>query len=224
MLTVGLLVCGPAAAAAVVVFDTTFARAPHRRPVFQLDQRFSILNGKVVGTNGFKAGIEWRGRMRAGIGLYRLSGGVPTRVRQPPGTPPGTRDEVRFRYGVVYGEYVFIGDRRWELSTPLQVGIGGYYTKYSYPDGAVGRTKSEILYLVEPSVAAHYRVFRWVGLGAGTGYRQVFASGSQPEDQISGYIFFARVKLFLGELYKVVRGREQLFTQQGLRRDGEVVR
>lgn len=220
LLVVGGLAAVPAAAAAPVVpSDTSFVRHSHRRPVFQLDQRFSILNGKVVGTNGFKGGIEWRGRWRAGLGLYRLSGGVPTRTTQPPGTPPGTRDEVRFRYGVVYGEYVFIGKPRWELSTPLQLGIGGYYTKYSFPDGGVARTNSRILYLVEPSVAAHYRIFRWVGLGAGAGYRQVFASGDQPEDQISGYIFFARVKLFLGDLYKVVRGRQRLLSQDGLRKE-----
>ncbi len=35
-------------------------------------------------------------------------------------------------------------------------------------------------------------------------------SGQQPKDQISGYIFFARAKLFLGDLYKVVRGHERL--------------
>ncbi|MBT9393663.1 hypothetical protein KLP40_10860 [Hymenobacter sp. NST-14] len=221
LLTAGWLAARPAAATVIARFDTTFVRNGHRRPVFQFDQRFSILNGKVVGINGVKGGLEWRGRWRAGLGVYRLSGGVPTRAAQPVGTPPGTRDEVRFRYLAGYGEYVFIGNRRWELSTPLQIGIGSYYTKYSYPDGGVYRTPSEILYLVEPSVAAHYRVFRWVGLGAGTGYRQIFASGPKPADEISGYIFFARVKLFLGDLHKVVRGRERLFTQKGLKRVNE---
>ncbi|RSK31774.1 hypothetical protein [Hymenobacter metallilatus] len=200
--------------------DSTFVRQSHRRAVFQFDQRYSILNGTVVGINGVKGGIEWRGRWRAGLGVYRLSGGVPTRAVQPAGFPAGTRDEVRFRYLAAYGEYVFIGNPRWELSTPLQLGIGSYYTKYSFPDGGVLRTNKQVLYLAEPSVAAHYRVFRWVGLGAGTGYRQVFASGQQPEDQISGFIFFGRVKLFLGDLLKVVRGHERLFSQKGLKDKG----
>ncbi|RSK48791.1 hypothetical protein [Hymenobacter rigui] len=218
---VGLgLIVAPAAAlagpAATGTDDSTFVRQSHRRAVFQFDQRFSILNGKVVGINGLKGGIEWRGRWRAGLGVYRLSGGVPTRIPQPLEFPAGTRDEVRFRYLAAYGEYVFIGNRRWELSAPLQLGLGNYYTKYYFPDGGVLRTNRQVLYMVEPSVAAHYRVFRWVGLGAGTGYRQVFASGEKPEDQISGYIFFGRVKLFLGDFIKVVRGHERLFSQRGL--------
>ncbi|QJX45509.1 hypothetical protein HMJ29_00560 [Hymenobacter taeanensis] len=197
--------------------DSTFVRQAHRRAVFQFDQRFSILNGKVVGINGVKGGIEWRGRWRAGVGVYRLSGGVPTRAAQPEGTPPGTHDEVRFRYLAAYGEYVFIGNQRWELSTPLQLGAGSYYTKYYFPDGGVRRTSKEVIYMLEPSVAAHYRIFRWVGVGAGGGYRQALAAGEAPEDDMSGIIFFGRVKLFLGDFVKVVRGHERLFTQQGLK-------
>ncbi|WP_139920504.1 hypothetical protein [Hymenobacter sp. DG01] len=204
------------AATAPAYSDSTFVRQKHRRAVFQFDQRFSILNGKVVGINGLKGGIEWRGRWRAGLGVYRLSGGVPTRIEQPEGTPAGTRDEVRFRYLVAYGEYVFIGNPRWELSTPLQLGGGSYYTKYYFPDGGIRRTNSQFLFVIEPSIAAHYRVFRWIGLGAGTGYRQVMAAGKLPQDDMSGVIFFGRVKLFLGDFIKVVRGHERLFSQQGL--------
>lgn len=212
-----LLSASPGRAATTpAYYDSTFVRQNHRRAVFQIDQRFSLLNGKVVGINGLKGGIEWRGRWRAGLGVYRLSGGVPTRIAQPEGTPTGTRDEVRFRYLVAYGEYVFIGNPRWELSTPLQLGGGSYYTKYYFPDGNVRRTNNQFLFVIEPSIAAHYRVFRWIGLGAGTGYRQVMAAGKLPQDDMSGVIFFGRVKLFLGDFIKVVRGHERLFSQQGL--------
>lgn len=217
----GLLLAAPARAHPSLPppDDSTFVRQSHRRAVFQFDQRFSILNGKVVGINGVKGGIEWRGRWRAGVGVYRLSGGVPTRIAQPEGTPPGTRDEVRFRYLAAYGEYVFIGNPRWELSVPLQLGAGSYYTKYYFPDGGIRRTNKQVLFLVEPSVAAHYRVFRWVGVGAGAGYRQVAAAGGrQPDDEMSGVIFFGRVKLFLGDFLKIVRGHEPLFSQEGLKR------
>lgn len=210
-LLAGGLAAQPARAASPP--DSTFVRRSHRRAVFQIDQRFSIINGKVVGINGLRGGVEWRGRWRTGLGFYRLSGGLLTRQALPEGLPAGTRDEVRFRYVAGYGEYVFIGNRRWELSTPLQIGVGSYYTRFFFPDGHSERSSRRVLYLVEPSVGAHYRIFRWVGIGAGTGYRQVFASGQQPEDQISGYIFFARAKLFLGDLYKVFRGHERLLSQ-----------
>ncbi|UYZ63532.1 hypothetical protein [Hymenobacter weizhouensis] len=209
----------PALAPSAATDDTTFVRQAHRRPVFQFDQRFSLLQGKLVGINGLKAGVEWRGRWRAGLGVYLLSGGVPTRGGVPAALPAATRDELRFRYVSAYGEYVLIGNPRWELSVPLQLGVGNFYSKYYLPDGSVQRSPKELIYMVEPTAMSHFRVFRWIGLGAGAGYRQMVFVNDQLEDQLSGVIFTGRVKLFLGDLYKVVRGRQRLFSQRGLRRE-----
>ena len=197
--------------------DSSFVRQAHRRPVFQVDQRFSLLNGKVVGINGLKGGIEWNGRLRAGLGVYLLSGGVPTDAPLPPDLPPNTRDELRFRYLVGYGEYVLIGNPRWEVSAPIQVGVGKFYSRYQLPDGGVRRSAKDQIYILEPSIASHYRLFQWLGLGAGAGYRQMLFINDKLEDELSGAIFYGRVKLFLGDLYKIARGRQKLFSQDGLR-------
>jgi hypothetical protein len=207
------------AAGTTAVADSTFVRQRHRRPVFQFDQRFSLLNGKVVGINGLKGGVEWNGRLRAGLGLYLLSGGVPTDAPLPPDLPPGTRDELRFRYVVGYGEYVLIGNPRWELSAPLQIGIGNFYSRYQFPNGGVRRSSKDLIYILEPSVAGHYRIFQWLGLGAGAGYRQMMFIDDKLEDELSGVIFYGRVKLFMGDLYKIARGRQKLFSQDGLRHE-----
>lgn len=203
-------------AAHVAPPDTSQVRQSHRRVVFQFDQRYSLLNGSIVGINGLKAGIEWRGRLRTGLGVYLLSDGVPTDVALPAHLPAGTRDELRFRYVAAYGEYVVVGTPRWELSTPTQLGIGRYYARYEKPDGAVERTPKQLIYILEPSVAGHVRIFRWIGLGAGGGYRQMLFQANALESELNGPIFFGRVKLFLGDLYKIVRGRQRLFSQQGL--------
>ncbi|GAB2967313.1 hypothetical protein GCM10027048_42500 [Hymenobacter coalescens] len=207
----------PAAAAALPP-DSSRVRQAHRRVVFQFDQRFSLLQSQLVGINGLKLGVEWRGRLRTGVGLYFLSNGLPTSAPFPSFVPPGARDEVRFRYAALYGEYVLIGNPRWELSTPVQAGLGRYYLRYQYPDGTVYRTPRQHIWLIEPTIGGHMRVFRWIGLGAGVGYRQALLTADKLEDDISGAIFYGRVKLFLGDLYKVVRGRQRLFSQQGLHR------
>ncbi|MCR5889220.1 hypothetical protein LRS06_15895 [Hymenobacter sp. J193] len=215
----GVLGCGwlaTAAGAEPLPPDSSRVRQSHRRLVFQFDQRYSVLNGSVVGINGLKVGVEFRGRVRTGLGLYLLSDGVPTDVALPAHLPAGTRDELRFRYVAAYGEYVVKGTPRWELSTPTQLGIGRYYARYEKPDGEVERTPRRLIYMFEPSVAGHVRVFRWVGVGAGGGYRQMLFMNNALESELNGPIFFGRVKLFLGDLYKIVRGRQRLFSQQGL--------
>lgn len=198
--------------------DSVYVRQAHRKIVFQFDQRYSFFGDKLVGINGLKLGLEWRGRIRGGVGLYLLSPGteVPTPVGA--GQPEGTRTELRFRYAALYGEYVVAGTPRWEISTPVQVGVGKYFQQYRSPDGMQSRSRDDRVFVVEPSVAGHYRFFRWIGLGAGLGWREVGFAGNRLPLTVDGPIFYGRVKLFLGDLYKVARGRDRLFTQRGLRR------
>nr|AGU11757.1 hypothetical protein [uncultured organism] len=198
--------------------DSTHVRVRHRRLVAQFDQRFSPLNGKLVGINGIKLGIDWRGRLRTGLGVYLLSGGVPTSIAGPMMFPAATRTELRFRYVVAYGEYVLIGTPRWELSTPTQFGFGRVLGRYYFPNGSREQSPIDHIWLIEPSLVGHMRIFRWVGVGAGAGYRQMlFLNGSQ-ERELSGFILIGRVKLFLGDLYKIAQGRERLLSQKGLHR------
>ncbi|WP_324677043.1 hypothetical protein [Hymenobacter sp. GOD-10R] len=198
--------------------DSTYVRARHRRLVAQFDQRFSPLNGKLVGINGVKLGLEWRGRLRTGLGVYLLSGGVPTNPSGPVIFPAATSTELRFRYVVAYGEYVLIGTPRWELSTPTQIGFGKVFGRYYLPDGSRQQSPTDHIWLIEPSIVGHMRVFRWVGVGAGAGYRQMLFQNSNQERELSGFILIGRVKLFLGDLYKIARGRERLLSQRGLHR------
>lgn len=207
---------GSASAAHAGGDDSSFVRQAHRRLTFQFDQRYSLVNSQLVGINGLKLGLEWRGRYRVGAGLYLLSPGIRAVTVDP--ALAGSNAELRFRYVAVYGEYVLLGNPRWEISTPVQIGYGKYSHESRSAEGKSLRSLRDRIWLLEPTVGGHYRVFRWFGLGAGVGWREAFSVKPQYGNQLDGPIFYGRVKLFLGDLYKVVRGRERLFTQRGLRR------
>ena len=196
-----------------VVAGPDSSQARPRKIVAQLDQHYSPLNGKLVTIYGLKLGVEWRGRLRAGLGGYRLSSGVPTPLPPPPDLPAAATQELRFRYLTVYGEYVLIGTPRWELSTPTQLGFGRVFASYGLPDGGRGRSSVDRIWLVEPSLVGHMRVFRWIGVGVGAGYRQMLFLDSPADRELSGAIFIGRVKLFLGDLYRILRTRERLLSQ-----------
>ena len=219
-LSTPLLADGPHGAAPLggqpapyLVPDSSFVRRHYRKLVVQLDQRYSPLNGKLVNIYGLKLGVEWRGRVRAGLGAYRLSSGVPTTLPAPSYLPADATQELRFRYLTVYGEYVLIGTPRWELSTPTQLGFGRVFASYRLPDGSRERSSVERIWLVEPSLVGHVRVFRWIGVGAGAGYRQMLFLDSRAERELSGLILLGRVKLFLGDLYQILRTRQHLLAQ-----------
>lgn len=204
--------------AATALHDSVTVRQAHRRFTFQLDIRNSIINHRVVTLPGLKLGVEWRGRIRTGLGVYLLSNGIPSRQPIPSELPAATSAELRLRYVAGFGEYVVLGNPRWELATQLQLGVGKTYAHYELPGGSVVRSPKKVIWLVEPSVAAQMRVYRWLALGSGLGWRQPVFVNSLTQRELNGPVFYGRVKVSLGDLYKIARGRERVFSQRGLRR------
>ena len=194
-------------------------RISHRRLVVQYDSRYSILNYHFTTINGLKLGVEFKNRFRTGAAIYFLSTGVPTRQARPENAAPNAVAELRFRYLAAYGEYVLLETPRWEMSSNLQLGMGSAYVLYATPDGKSVKTPKEFMGVVEPSVAGQMRVFRWVGLGAGAGWRQPVLVSKAIQRELNGPVFYLRAKLFLGDLLKVMRNRQPLFTQDGLRKE-----
>ncbi|WP_073111649.1 hypothetical protein [Hymenobacter daecheongensis] len=213
----GVLLAGPAVAQSAD-YATDSAQL-HRRPVFQLDVRNSILNRRYVTLLGLKLGVEWRGRVRTGIGVYLLSSPIPSRQPLPAELPATTRSELRFRYVAGYGEYVLIRTRRWEMSSQLQLGVGKSYSRFFVPDGTILRSPKETIWLAEPTVAGQMRVFRWFSVGTGLGWRQPVFVPRNLQRELNGPVFYGRAKVSLGDLYKTLRFKRRLFSQTGLRAD-----
>ena len=67
--------------------------------------------------------------------------------------------------------------------------------------------------VAEPTLAAQLRVYRWAGAGTGLGWRQpVFVPGAI-QRELNGPVFYLRANRFLGELVKVLKNGEPLFSQ-----------
>ena len=222
-LVLGLLLLSTArlaeAAPGVVPRDSSKAELvfTRRRPVVQYDSRYSIINGHRCTINGLKLGLELRGRMRVGAAVYFLSTGIPTRQPLPDNAAEDADAELRFRNLALYGEYVVLENNRWELSANLQTGLGWVYVLYRTEDNITDRTPRDFMGLIEPSVAAQMRLFRWASLGTGAGWRQPVLVPSAIRHEISGPIFYGRVKIMVGPLWHIAHHHERLFTQDGIR-------
>ena len=199
----------------------------HRRLVVQYDSRYSIINSHFCTINGLKLGLEWKGRVRTGAAIYLLSSRIPTRLEPPDNAADEADATLRFYNIALYGEYVLLENRRWELTSNLQTGMGT--VRVEYTDEAFNRlrTPRDFIALVEPSVAAQMRLFSWAGFGAGAGWRQTLFVSPLVRRELSGPIFYVRAKVLIGPLIKIVRKREPLFSQddtrvRGLRRRDRV--
>jgi hypothetical protein len=179
---------------------------PKRRPhfVFNFDTRYTLLQNDPARISGLKAGLEWCDHIRTGVGFYALS--TPVITKLPTTGPDGKPIEARVKlaYAAVYGEYVMLRNKRWELSVPVQLGFGKTMNVYQNSMGEIQRTEKIPLWLVEPSVSGHYKVYSWVGVGAGAGYRQTLNDPRRETRQLNAPIYYVKVKLFAGELYRLL--------------------
>lgn len=189
-----------------------------RKLVLQIDSRYSIINRKFCTINGVKLGLEWPGRVRTGAAFYFLSSRIPTRIEPPADANDENPDAtLRFYNIALYGEYIIIENPRWELGANLQGGLGSLRVQYYDEKKDLAHSPRDFIGLIEPSAAAQMRLFPWVSLGAGAGWRQTLFVPPLVRAEISGPIFYVRAKLLITPLVRALRRHEPIFTQEGLR-------
>lgn len=169
-----------------------------KKVVFNFDNRNSFINDQRVQISGIKLGIEWKNRLRTGVGFYFLS--PETKHNAPPpddNVKIPIEARIRFSYFALYGEYVFIDHKRWELSAPVQFGLGT--AEYYFPERDK-MPKKRTITLIEPSISAHYKIFPWIGVGVGAGYRQMLGNSNNIEHNLDAPIYYGKVKIFPGAI------------------------
>jgi hypothetical protein len=193
--------------------SVTAEKAPKFRFVFNFDTRYTLLENDRARISGLKTGIEWKNKYRAGLGYYFLSSPIVTKL-------PATIDQaavearVKLAYAAVYGEYVLVRSRKWEVSTPVQLGFGLTRNQYQNNKGETISTARVPLWLIEPSVSGHYKVYSWAGIGAGAGYRQVLCQANRETSQLNAPIYYIKAKFFVGELYRQFRKNRLMATEE----------
>lgn len=192
-------------ASAQITADSVFkAASPKAKFVFNFDTRYTLVQNNQARISGLKAGIEWKQKFRTGLGMYALSSPLVTKFTTNPDQKVA-EVKMKFRYAAVYGEWVLLRNKHWELSAPLQVGFGEIRNQYFDKQDQLLQTDYKPLWLIEPSVAAHYKIYTWVGLGAGAGYRQMLNHQQLQNNQLNAPIYYIKVKVFVGDLYRQFR-------------------
>ncbi|KAA9331118.1 hypothetical protein [Adhaeribacter soli] len=202
----GLLAAVSLPLSAAVPADSALVNTlqPKVRFVFNFDTRYTLLDNDRARISGLKTGLEWKNKYRAGLGYYFLSSPLVTQLPVAADQAP-VEARVKFAYVAGYGEYVFLKTERWEASVPLQIGVGKTLNQYHNQQGQVVNTERVPLLLFEPSVSGHYKIYNWVGVGAGAGYRHMLNQARQETSHLNAPIYYVKAKLFVGELYRQVK-------------------
>lgn len=189
----------------------SFRTNPKPKIFLTFDRTGSFVGGKPANTNEIKMGLEFRKKIRLGIGFGALVSDVVAQKRVL--TPDTGHDslvaaQLSLSFLSLNAEYIFYDSKRWQMAMPIGMGFGTSYFSY-FENTGEGEYKTKRL--DEGGVVmfnAHglltYRIIRWVGLSAGAGYRVAVVSNSKVEENFNSPVYIFKIRIFLGEIYKSV--------------------
>ncbi len=173
---------------------------------FKFDNRDSFIEHSRARIFGIVAGVNYGKRVMIGLGYNQL---------YPPTTnfdekryyinQYGRKDSViehlKLYYISLSAEYIFYQTKHWELSLPLQIGVGDTYFKYSI-DGVSRRVGENLNFVYEPAVSIQYKPIKWVGIGADMGYRFMVTSQRKLNQKFTSPIYAFKLLIYYSEIYK----------------------
>jgi hypothetical protein len=168
-------------AKAQVKGDTLVIYRPEKfnRFVLNLDNRTSLLNGKIFSLIGLKAGISIHHRWRLGTSYHQLL--VPTEVSYSNRGLNYTR-KLSLWYGGVFVEWVILHRKQYEISMPLSYGLGHLQSIPLNHTQSTSTAFTEVMQVAELTLSGYFKLANWMGPGFGFGYRALLSDNSQPNN------------------------------------------
>ena len=169
---------------------------------FNFDARGTFIERKHINIFGVNAGItfgEKRNRLTAGY--YWLGYNAARRLvnwhnifPNPLNLSYYTATDVRFANFAYW--HTAIRNKRWVLSTPLEIGIGNQNTRFrDLFDGLTSGSRKDYFIPLQVGVYGEYRALRWAGINSQIGYRNALSSGEFRE-RFSGFYYSYGINLY----------------------------
>jgi hypothetical protein len=180
----------------------------------KLDGKNSFVENSRAKIFGAKLGISYGKRVHFGIGynqLYPPSDGLDQVLyfRNDHSELFPVIARLHMYYVSAYAEYTFYTTKHWQLSMPLQFGIGkSYYTYRLY--GNKFRIDESFNFIYEPAISVEYKIVKWFGLGADVGYRFMVANDKHLNKNFTSPTYAFKFLIYYGEIYKSLFPRSKL--------------
>jgi hypothetical protein len=166
------------------------------RLIANLDSRNAFISSNGVRVLGFKVGLLYDDKLAFGLGYNQLSSTYRNTIIY-----QGEEARVKLAYWYLspYLEYTFYRDKKWELSIPVQIGIGdSYYKLVDQQDKAI---YNKLVLSYEPAISFQYRVLNYFGVGMGVGYRLMIIPNRELEERFTSPVYMLKFKVYFEDLY-----------------------
>ncbi len=175
-------------------------------PFFKFDNRNSFIENSRAKILGIKAGICYGHRLQFGIGYNQLYPPTTNFDNQHHfinnyGQKDSVTEKLKLFYVSLDVEYSFFQTKHWQISMPLQIGLGDSYYKYT-----IGKESTKLgenfNFVYEPAVSVEYKPIKWVGIGADIGYRFMITQEQKLNQKFTSPIYAFNLLIYYSEILK----------------------
>lgn len=176
------------------------------RVIFNFDFRNTFVDAERVRFYGLRIGAQ-RGRDLLAVGFYGLGDAYVQRQVLVEGV--GIRDHlIDFDYVALSYERLLVNSRSWDIGIPLSIGLGTYRRAYINEENRTVPYAVNELVPLEATLQIDLKIFKWLYIGTGMGYRHVLAADPAASRILSDWTWYGKVGLRLGVLARgIINGK-----------------
>lgn len=182
----------------------------------RLESRYSFLNNSPTKVSGVRLGLSFRRKLRVGIGYSWLDTDVKDAklITDAFGNLKYTNEYLKFGYVCYYADFVFHKTKRWQLSVPIQVGAGMYWTQYN--DGLKTiKSKQRLLLFYEPGITVQFKATRWCGLGLDICARLALRNTKYVGEKLNSFILAPKLLIWFDQIFYMTFPKSKITQKYG---------
>ena len=184
--------------------SASFRKIP--MPFFSFESNNSFVGKTPAWVTGYKVGVTFNSRISFGYGWYKLVSDIVEnkKVQSESGHDTIVPAQLEMKYKGISMSYVYLKNNKWVLSASLQPGWGKSYFEYFESRGNAARAFEHNVVMLEFGSGAQYKIVRWVGVGAGIGYRVMLKNNPSFDYNFNTLNYYLGIRIYIDEIYKTV--------------------
>jgi hypothetical protein len=185
---------------------TSFTKKP--KLIFRWDSHGSFITNTPARMTVLGAGLRFGNYARVGMAIEWLNSNIYRNKIVPSDSTGVDTVAAKLNYGLVsfYSNIVVARIKKWEFAVPFELGFGASSYTYNNKAGTLKEFAKGGIITVEPMFMAEYKIFRWLGVGAGLGLRLVPVGNRQMKENFNSLLWDANMSVYFGEIYRLVKG------------------
>ena len=177
----------------------------------RLESRYSFLNHTATEVSGVRLGLSFKRKLRAGIGYSWLNTPVSDKklITDSYGVLRMTDNYLKFGYVCIYADFVFHKTQRWQLSVPIQVGVGSYWTQY-HNGSQIISSKKRLLLCYEPGITVQFKITRWCGLGMDVCGRLALRNTKYVGEKLNSFVLAPKFLIWFDQIFYIIAPKSKI--------------